>query len=143
MGREASIFIWRCFQDFAQFSCFETLFKIYAHLCDDPGLNLFFWSAVMKIYPFTTFCWVNKDEDIYSSPTNFPSSYANVFLKVTKKNIVWNHCSSGPTSIYLFEFNNINSRIDCKICSKITKEAPDVVVLVSFLLILNIIDMLH
>ena len=42
------------------------------------------------------------------------------------KFIVWNYCFSGPTNIYLFEFSNINNRIKCKICSKLTIEAPDV-----------------
>ena len=52
------------------------------------------------------------------------------------KFIVWNYSFSGPTGIYLLEFSNINSRIKCEICSKLTIEAPDVV-LVSLLLTLN------
>ena len=46
----------------------------------------------------------------------------------------------GPNSIYLLEFSNSNI-INCKICSKLTREAPDVV-LVSLMLTLNIFDTL-
>ena len=54
-----------------------------------------------------------------------------------KKNMCY--CSD-QSSIYLFEFsNNTNSRIKCKLCSKLTIEVPDVV-LVSLLLTLNIFD---
>ena len=52
--------------------------------------------------------------------------------------IVWNYHFSGPTSIYLFEFNNTNSRIKCEICLKLTIEVSDVI-LVS---LLNIFDTL-
>ena len=61
--------------------------------------------------------------------------------QITEKKLVLNYRSSGPTGIYLFEFCNINSRIKCNICSKLTNEAPDVV-LVSLLLSFNIFDML-
>ena len=44
-------------------------------------------------------------------------------------------------SEYLFKFSNTNSRINCKICSKLTTEASDVI-LVSLLLTLNIFDVL-
>ena len=57
------------------------------------------------------------------------------------KFVVWNFCFSGPTSLYLFEFSNTNSRTKCKICLKLKIEVADVV-LVSFLLTLNIFDML-
>ena len=77
---------------------------------------------------------------IYSL-TNFSLPQGNVFFKVTEKNIVQNYCSSGPTSNHLFEFSNINSRIKCKICSKLTTETPDVAV-VSLFLTLNIFDKL-
>ena len=36
-------------------------------------------------------------------------------------------CFSGPTDIYLQEISNTNSRIKCKICSKLTIETPDIV----------------
>ena len=72
------------------------------------------------------------------SPTSFPSPQENIFLTVTEnKFIVWNYHFSGPASIYLFEFSNINSRIKCEICLKLTTEVPHVV-LVSLLLTLNI-----
>ena len=46
------------------------------------------------------------------SPTNFPSPQDNLFPKTTeKKFIVWNYHFSGRTTIYLFEFSNINCRI--------------------------------
>ena len=42
---------------------------------------------------------------------------------------------------YLFKFNNFNNRIKCEICSKLTIELSDVV-LVSLLLTLNVFDTL-
>ena len=67
------------------------------------------------------------------SPTNFPSPQVNIFIKTTENRFtVWNYHLSGRTTIYLFEFSNINCRIKSNICSKITMEAPDVV-LVSLL----------
>ena len=27
------------------------------------GFNLYFWTAVVKIYPFSNLSWVNKDEN--------------------------------------------------------------------------------
>ena len=95
----------------------------------------------MKICPFITLCWANKDENIYSGPTNFPSPLANIFLKVTEKNYCLKLPFLGPNRHLLFEFSNIDTRIKCKVCSKLTKEVPDLV-LVSSLLILNILDML-
>ena len=65
----------------------------------------------------------------YSS-ANFLSPQDNMFLKVTEnKFIVWNYHSSGPSSIYLFEFSNINGRKKCKLCSKslkLTIGAPNI-----------------
>ena len=61
------------------------------------------------------------------SPTYFPSPQDNIFLTVTEKNISWNYFFSAPTRIYLFEFSNNNSRIKCKICSKLTVKASVVV----------------
>ena len=71
-----------------------------------------------------------------------------MFLAITEnKLIMWNYRFSGPTGTDLYEFSNINSRIKCEICSKLTIEAPDVVlsffeytwhvVQVFFLVILN------
>ena len=66
----------------------------------------------MKIYLFATLCWVNKDEN-----------KAQQIFSVTKnKFIVWNYYFLGQTSIYLVEFNNINNRIKCEICLKLTIE---------------------
>ena len=77
------------------------------------------------------------------SPTNSPNPENNIFLAVTENKLLFEtmYCFSGPTSIYLFEFSNTNSRINCKICLKLTVEVPDVV-LVSLLLTLNIFDTL-
>ena len=52
---------------------------------------------------------------------------------------ICNYSFSDPTEIYLFEFSNNNSRIKCELCSKLTIEAP-YVVLVSLLLTLKIFD---
>ena len=72
------------------------------------------------------------------NPTNFPSPWENIFLKATEdKFIVWNYHFSGPNTIYLFEFSNTNSRIKCKICSKLTIKALDIV-LVSLLFIVKL-----
>ena len=46
------------------------------------GFDLTFWSAIVKIYPFAILCWVNKNENMYQSPTTFPSQSDNVFLTV-------------------------------------------------------------
>ena len=66
----------------------------------------------------------------------------NIFPTITEnKFIVWNYSFLGLTGIYLFEFSYNNSRIKCKICSKLLIKAPDIV-LVSLWLTLNIFDML-
>ena len=68
------------------------------------------------------------------NPPNFSSPYDNTFLAVTEnKLIVWNHHFSGPTSINLFKFSKINSRMMCKKCSKLKIEALDVVLVTSVL----------
>ena len=59
----------------------------------------------------------------------------------TKGNFVDKHLHN-PGGNYMFKVNNINSRISCKICSKLTKKTPEQrhwsgVVLVSLLLTLN------
>ena len=33
----------------------------------DTGFDLLFWNVVVKMYPFRTLCWVNKDENIWSN----------------------------------------------------------------------------
>ena len=68
------------------------------------------------------------------SATNLPNPQDNIFFKTTEnKFVVWNYHFSGRTTIYMFGFSNINCRIKCNICSKLTMKAPDVV-LVSLLL---------
>ena len=68
------------------------------------------------------------------SPTNFPSPLDNIFLTVTEnKFIVWNYIFSGPTSIYLFEFWNDNSKIKCELRLKFKIEAPEVVLVGVFI----------
>ena len=98
-----------------------------------------FWGAVLKIYLFATY-WVNlNDENI--EPNKISQPIGQYILTVTEnKRYVWNYGFSGPTNIYLFEFSYINNKIKSKICSKLTREAPDIV-LVSLLFILNIFDM--
>ena len=64
--------------------------------------------------------------------------HSTIYFPVTEnKFIVWNYSFSGPTSIYLFKFCHNKSRIKCQICSKLTIEALDIV-LVLLLLTLNI-----
>ena len=76
------------------------------------------------------------------APTNFPGPKDNIFLTVTgNKFVVWNYIFSGSINIYLFECRNINQRINCKICSNLTIEAPGIL-LVSLMLTLNISDSL-
>ena len=75
------------------------------------------------------------------SPTHFPSPWDDIFITVTENNrIVWNNSFLDPTSIHLLEFSNFDSRIKCKLCSKLTMEARDIV-LVSLLSTLNIFCM--
>ena len=84
----------------------------------------------MKIYPFTTLCWMNKDQNI--KPNKFSQPIRKCISHSYWKQI---HCLkllfSVSTSIYLFEFNNINSRIKCEICSKLTIEAPDIILVLN------------
>ena len=76
------------------------------------------------------------------SPTIFLAHMIyNIFLIFTDFFFLLNYCFSGTTAIYLLEFSNINTRIQCKICSKLTTEAPDVI-LMSLLLNLNKFEML-
>ena len=51
------------------------------------------------------------------SPTSFPSPLDTIFLT----------SFSNPTSVCLLEFSNNNCRIKCEILSKLTVEAPDVI----------------
>ena len=56
------------------------------------------------------------------SPTSFLSPYDNIFLTVTIKQIL-----SGPTGIYLLKFSNINNKVKCEMCSKLTIETTGIV----------------
>ena len=103
-------------------------------------ISMVFWSAVLKINFFITFCWVNKDENIYPNKFSQPigqyvshSYWKQIYCLVLSFLIL--------KRIYLFEFSNINSRIMCKISLKLTIEASGVF-LVSLLLPLNIFDVL-
>ena len=42
----------------------SSLFYMHATPVFTTRFDLSFWSIVLKIYPFTTQCWVNKDEKI-------------------------------------------------------------------------------
>ena len=80
------------------------------------------------------------------SLTNFPSAEHYIYIYIIYIYIYiyiytpFYHYSS-LTSICFFEFSNVNSRIKCKICSKLTIEVPDYV-LVSLLLTFDIFVML-
>ena len=71
----------------------------------------------------------------------FPAKRTMYFLQLLKKNLLSEsiHISSDPICIYLLGFRHNNSRIKSKICSKLTVETTDIV-LVSLLLSLNIFD---
>ena len=106
----------------------------------EPRVRLIFLKCCCEIYPFTILCWVVRIRIKTRSPTNFQSTLDNVFVTFTRNNfIVWNYSFSGQNSIYLF--SNDNSRIKCKICSKLTIELPDVV-LASLFFTLIIFDIL-
>ena len=40
--------------------------------CYSPGFDSSFGSAAVKIYPFTTLCWVNRDENISLNKVSEP-----------------------------------------------------------------------
>ena len=85
--------------------------------------------------------WINMKAYIN---TNFANPEDNIFFPVTKnKFFSLNYSFSGPNNMYLFEFNNNNSRIKCEICLKLTltTEAADII-LVSIFLTLNLFDTL-
>ena len=72
----------------------------------------------------------------------FPVHIGQLFFTVTENKFnVWNYRFSGPNSIYLFKFSNINSKRKHEIFLKLTMKVPDVI-LVSLLLALNIFHML-
>ena len=94
----------------------------------------------MKIYLFTTFCWASEDENI--AQNIFPVHRPIYFSKLLKEKLL------SDTTIPQAQpaFICLNSAIltvekKCEICSKLTKETTDVV-LVFLLLTLNRFDML-
>ena len=88
------------------------------------GFDLSFWSAVVKIYPFTTSYHVGWIKIKIYSPTPFPRPWNSIFLTITENKFsVWNYHFSGLTHIYLFQFSNIDNRIKFKICSNLTIDA--------------------
>ena len=109
---------------------------------DASGFYLSFWSPVVKIYPVTTLCWVNKYESIHQHKFCKPTGQY-IFHSHKKQFFSLNYSFSGPNNMYLFEFNNNNSRIKCEICLKLTltTEAADVI-LVSIFLTLNLFNTL-
>ena len=104
------------------------------------GFDLSFGSTIVKIYPFTNFCWLKKDENMYYN-NFFQPRGQYIFHNYWKQIYVWDYSFSGPTSIYLFKFSSNNSRIKCKMCSKLTIEEP-YIILVFLLLALNIVDII-
>ena len=73
-----------------------------------------FCSAVMKVYSLIkTLSRANKDKNLY--PKKFlPLIGQYVSQGYWKKVIVRNYRSSGPTSIYLFEFSNATVKYSVK-----------------------------
>ena len=71
----------------------------------------------------------------------FQAKRTMYFLQLLKTNLLSEsiHILSDPICIYLLGFRHNNSRIKSKICSKLTVETTDIV-LVSLLLSLNIFD---
>ena len=80
-------------------------------------IQLIFLKCHRENLSFGNFGWINIAQQIFSVTEN--------------KFIVWNYRFSDPTSIYLFEFSNINNRIKCKICLKLTTEVTDVILVLS------------
>ena len=114
----------RCMLNLALFClhiCTVSILLIYM-----TGFDLSFWSAVVKIYPFATLYWV-KHENI--CPHKFSKPIRQyMFLSYWKQIYLLKLQFLRPNRhIYLIKFSNINSKIKCKICSKLTIEAPDAV----------------
>ena len=55
---------------------------------------------------------MNKDENI--AKTLLQAQWTIYFSQLLKTNLFSNYSFLGPTGIYLFEFNNINSKIGAK-----------------------------
>ena len=89
-------------------------------------VRLNFLKRCRENYPFATLYWV-KQENIY--PHKFSKPIRKyIFLSYWKQIYCLKLQFLSPNRhINLIKFSNINSRIKCKICSKLTIEAPDVV----------------
>ena len=89
-----------------------------------------FGRAVVKIYPFATLYWANKDENVFQQiflvhgTINFP--------QLLKMFFVWNYTFSDPTGIHLSECSSNNGGIMCEIYSKLTIEAPGLILVFLF-----------
>ena len=105
------------------------------------GFDLSFWSVVVKIYPCTALYCVNTHENM--NRNKFSQPIGQYISHGHWKQIYCLKRQFLRSDRYLFAQiqHNINSTIKCEICSKLTKEAPDVV-LVSLLLTLNLFGML-
>ena len=91
------------------------------------------WWKFVLLQTYVEYRWKHTAQQIFLA-------HSTIYFSVTEnKFIAWNCHFSGPTSIYLLEFSNINSRIKCAICLNLTIEASDFD-LVSLLLTLNIFD---
>ena len=91
----------------------------------------------MKIYPFTNLFWVNKDLNLQPKKFSWPTGQ---YISCNYwKQIYWLKYILKPNQHLFFEFSN-NSGINSKICSIITKEATDVILL-SLSLTLNTFDL--
>ena len=78
---------------------------------------------------------------VFSDCENSCMSQENLFgyMFSSEKKLVSNYIFSDPTSIYLLKCSDKNSRIKCKICSKLIIEARDTI-LMCLLLIRNIFN---
>ena len=117
--------------------CFTSVFVLLLSNLQTGGFYLSFWSTVLKIYPFETLCWVYKDENM--SPNKF-SQPIGLYISHSYWKQIYCLKLEFPKQ-HLFGFSNNNSRINCKLHSKLTTEAPDVA-LMSLLLTLNIFNLL-
>ena len=90
----------------------------------------------MKSYPFGTLFWVNRDENV--AEQNFPTHRKMYFSQLLKANSLCETMYSQTQKVFTF-VRIQQSRIKCEICSKLTIEATDVV-LVTSLLTFDVVD---
>ena len=106
--------------------------------CSKQALYLKFKRQQRDAYHVTQeFQWIHTHNTV-----NHLASLAKWLSVLLQTKWLWGfearYCHLNIT-IYLFEFSNINSRIKCEICVKLTIEVPDIFLL-SLLLNLNIFD---